>query len=292
MFPRRWPLVPATAVLLAAFFMSSGMSAGAAHSATPVQGSILLQPSDAQGNAIPDSTYYQISARPGSFSVLYALIGNSGRSKERIALAAVDAGSGVYGGISYNLPGSARRHAGAWLALSKARLSVPPGVGRVVSIAVRVPQRVAPGQYIGGVTAYSQAQSTSHSRRRGRSGSLQIQFRRVVAVLITVPGPQHARFTVRRVSAKRRPDATYILAHIKNIGNTLSKCRGTLWVWKIGKRKAIITAHLSLGVTVPHTTVHYPVFWSKRPSSGVYHFRVRVWWAGGASVRDGHARIK
>jgi hypothetical protein len=119
-----------------------------------------------------------------------------------------------------------------------------------------------------------------------------LQIRRVVAVVVTVPGSQYARFTVTGVRVQQRPDAVYLITAIRNSGNVLLKGQADLWVWKTGQRKPIVSARLTLDTTVPQTTVQYPIRWTKRPKLGKYHFQTMLWWSGGKTLRSGDFWVK
>lgn len=246
-----------------------------------VPGKVVLEPSDAQGNEVTGPGYYQVTVGAGSSSVLYALVGNLAKKVVNVSIAPVDAKSGVYGGVSYGLPQQKRKKVGAWIHLSTAQVRVHPGRAAVVSFSVTVPAHTPPGQYVGGLSAYVRTRKTAaiHGRQQ-RDGSILLQLRRIVAVVVTVPGPAFGRFAVLKVNAKQRPDAVYLIAHIRNTGTTLLKGQGHLWLWKQGVRKAILSQPLSLDTTVPRTTVLYPIFWSRHPAPGTYDATVTVSWNG------------
>src|SRR5947209_8685190 len=85
---------------------------------------VLLHPSDAQGNLLPDQPYFEVSARPGTTVQLNAFVGNKGHRQAGIVLAPVDATSGLYGAVSYNLPEQPRKKVGAWVRLSHTWVSL------------------------------------------------------------------------------------------------------------------------------------------------------------------------
>lgn len=252
----------------------------------PPAGKVVLQPADRDGNEIPGPGYFAITAAPGSSTQLYALVGNVGTSRFTVSLVPVDAKSGVYGGVSYNLPQQKRKKVGSWMALSSSRVVVHPGRAAVVGFTVHVPANTAPGQYVGGLTAFVPATgSTAGSANHRRDGAIILQLRRIVAVVVTVPGPAYGRFVVPRVNPKQRPDAVYLIAHIRNMGTILLKGQGTLWMWQQGVKKAVLTTKLTLDTTVPRTTVLYPILWAKHPKAGVYHVTILVTWDGGKTTR-------
>ncbi|MBV9282121.1 MAG: hypothetical protein JOZ41_18735 [Chloroflexi bacterium] len=248
---------------------------------TPVR--VVLQPSDARGNPVPGPGYYQVTAGSGTTLTLDALVGNLGPRAATVLLAPVDTRSGVYGGISYDLPEQRRRRVGSWITLSRTGVHLRPGKAIVVPFTLHVPATARPGQDVGGLTAFV---PSPRPRAKGR-GALQIQFRRVVAVVVTVPGPSIARFTVGAVEPARRPQGMTVLVRLTNSGTTLLQAQGTLWVWEVGRRQPVIAVHLSVDTTVPHTTVSYPVPWTGHPAPGRYSFRVVTWWNGGHTSRTG-----
>jgi hypothetical protein len=279
--------------MAAALVLLAGLSgAQGVHAAGPT-GGIVLQPADAHGNRVAGPGYFQLTATPGSTQQLYVVVGNVGQRTSTITLAPVDATSGLYGGVSYNLPQQARRQVGSWVGLSRTRVAARPGKGALVSFSLHVPAHTAPGQYVGALTAFSATSSQAKKRSgRGRSASFQVQLRRVVAIVVTVPGPLSHRFAVTQVTAEQHPTGVYAIVQIQNSGNALLAGQGNLWVWAQGQKKPVIFTHLQLGTTVPHTTVRYPIRWAIRPAPGRYTFRVVVWWQGGSTSRDGTLWVK
>lgn len=256
------------------------------------QGNVVLQPADVHGNEIDQPGYFEITASPGSSTTLYALVGSIAKKQLSISIAPVDARSGVYGGVSYNLPTQHRKSVGSWVHISRDKVKVQPGKAALVPFAVDVPDNVKPGQYVGGLTAFVPAKKGSAAQSGKRDGSIIVQLRRVVAVVVTVPGTSYGRFAIGRIAPKLRPDAFYIITHIHNTGTMLLKGQGRLWIWKVGVKNPVVSAPLTLDTTLPGTTVHYPVFWSKRPQRGQYHYKVRVSWSGGTTVRTGTFTLK
>lgn len=275
------------ALVLLVGSMVAGLSApGAAGAALRPPGGVVLQPADGAGNPINNPGYFDLNAAPGTSTQLHALVGNITSKKVSISVVPVDASSGVYGGVSYNLPQQPRRGVGAWIRQSAGRVRVASGQAALIALTVHVPSGTRPGQYVGGLTAFVPIQRARGGTRR--RGAIQVQVRRVVAIVVTVPGPRYGRFGVQTVTAQGRPDAYYVIAHLRNTGTMLLAAQGNLWVWRFGQRKAIIAAHLTIGTTVPHTDINYPVHWARRPPPGTYHFHIVVWWRGGKVVRSGN----
>jgi hypothetical protein len=247
---------------------------------------VVLTPSDSQGNELEGSGYFEVTAAPGSTTTLYALVGNVQHRKVGINLVPVDARSGVYGGVSYDLPERRRKMVGAWMALSTPNVRLGPRKATVVTVTLRVPAGIASGQYVGGLTAFIPTTAASRGSN-SRDGAIQLQLRRIVAVVVTVPGAEFGRFLIGWVKAKHRPDAWYLITHIHNTGTILLKGQGHLWVWHQGVKKAVVSSSVSVDTTLPRTTVHYPIFWSKNPPRGTYRYKAQLSWSSGESTKTG-----
>lgn len=274
--------------LLAACAMGLGLTSIAHAQTPPVQ--LLLQPCDAQGAPTSGPGYFVVQAQAGSDVTLDALVGNSGAATTRVSLVPVDARSGVFGGLSYNLPQQPRKHVGAWVRMTTQKVTVAPGKGAVIPFTVHVPAGLKPGQYVGGLTAFVPVRIPGH-QAHGHVGSIQVQFRTVTAVEIDVPGSTVGKLSITKVQAQTRPDAVWVIANIHNGGDLLLKGQGNLWLWKQGQKNPVISAHLTLDTTIPHTTVHYPIPWTKVPAHGAYQYHLTVWWDGGSVSQAGTFRI-
>jgi hypothetical protein len=243
---------------------------------------VTLQPADSHGNTAGKPGYFIAEALPGQKVRLFALVGNVGHKRARVSIVPVDATSGLFGGITYNLPEQKRTLVGRWVHVAFSRVSLAPGRGAVVPFSVRVPAGTAPGQYIGGLTAFVPAPKLKKTRG---IAAIRVQIRAVTAIVITVPGPMHSRFSLGRVHAQQRPDGVYAVVTIKNSGNTLLYGQGNLWVMRPGTHGPVLRAHLVIGITVPHTVVNYPVLWARQPKPGHYYAHVVLWWNGGYTAR-------
>jgi hypothetical protein len=243
---------------------------------------VLLHPSDTQGNLLSDQPYFQVSAHAGATVTLYAFVGNKGHKQAGIQLVPVDATSGLYGAVSYDLPEQKRRMVGAWIHLSHSWVSLGANRGTVIPFSVHVPASAKPGQYVGAVTAFVPAPMTHIARGIG----LREQFRVFNAVVVTVPGPTKAQLTIHGVTVNLRSNDDMLIVHIKNTGNVLLKGQGHVWVYGAHSTKPWVSAALTLDTTVPGTVVHYPVPWTHRAPRGKYRYAVHVTWEGGSASTD------
>jgi hypothetical protein len=244
--------------------------------------SIELRPSDAQGNVLAGQGYYQLVARPGATVRLYAFVGNRGRQQAGIDLVPVDATSGEYGAISYDLPKQARRMVGAWVTLSHRWVSLGPDRGMVVPFSVHVPSTARSGQYIGGLSAFVPA-----PRARAEHGiGLTVQTRVLDAIEITIPGRTRAALGVVGAKARYRSNDLYVLVHLRNTGTVLLKGQGYLWVYAAHRSTPWIHRSFAIDTTVPGTSIYYPLRWAHRVPAGEYRYAVSVTWGAGTYRTD------
>ncbi len=275
-----------SAALLAVACFCSGPTASFSAGSSGLS-DVLLQPSDQSGNTISEPGYYRIILGPGQTDQLYALVGNTKTTAETIRVSAVDAKSGVYGGVSYNLPQQRRSRVGAWVGLSRAQVRLPSQRGTTVAFSVRVPPKTRPGQYVGGLTAYPAIPKTVIKKKGHSSEALALVFRRVLAIVVTVPGAVRARFKISHVRPVARPDSVYLIARIRNAGGLLLAGSGHLWLWRQGYGKPVRSVNIRVGTTVPRTSVAYPIRWRKHPPRGTYSYSISLHWHGGRTKLHG-----
>lgn len=259
-------------------------SASAANLTAPVT----LRPSDATGNTVTGPGYYDIESRPGGVTRLYAVVANPGRTRVRVRVAPVDARSGEYGAVSYDLPAQPRRQVGRWIRLQRGVLPLNARQGAVVPFLVRVPRRVSGGQYVGGLSAYV----PSSVRRITRGMGLRVQTRVVDAVVVTIPGQMRASLRPVQVVATYRSNDLYAIVRIRNTGNLLLKGTGNLWLYAPHARRPWIHRAFPIDTTVPRTTVNYPVRWAHRVRPGTYRFVARLDWRAGTHQTPGRTPIR
>lgn len=273
--------------LLAAVVLT-GISSGFARAGSPPQTPVTVYPADAQGNRIEHPGYWTITAQPGTKTKLYAVVGDVSKASAAVHIIPVDATDALFGGLAYNLPTAPLRHVGTWVHLPASKLSLNANKGAVIPFTVAVPKGTKPGQYVGGVSAYV----PSSNRQSSGNAQVLVQPRVVTAVVVTVPGPQTSRFTIKNVKALYQAGAFYIVPHLSNSGNTLLKGQGYLWVYQPGHAKPIVYQPMPVDTTLPQTTFAYPVRWSKHPAKTTYHWVVKMNWNGGSTKKSGTFVIK
>jgi hypothetical protein len=258
--------------------------------AQPAGAEISLRPVDADGNPLPGPGYFVVTAQPGETVQLYALVSNSGSAPATVTLQAVDSSTSATGGISYNLPDQPVREVGAWVALTQSTVALEPGRAALVPFQVRVPDGVAAGEHVGGLTAFVPAAAPGGNVAPGSTPAQQfavrVQTRSVAAIVVSVPGARETRLAISGVDVEHRPDASYLVVRLRNTGNVLTKAQGSVLVTRPGETAPLISGPFALDTIVPGTEVTFPIQWTRDPPPGRYQARVEVAWDGGRTTWD------
>jgi hypothetical protein len=259
-------------------------SVAAAGSATP---QVLMRPSDSSGGVVPGPSYYVDQATPGQQLHLYAYIGNGSKQRVTVAVVPVDAATAVGGGVSYNLPAHPKTAVGAWIKVSRSRVTLGPKKATVVPFTVYVPKRATPGEYVGGLSAF-----VPITKGKKHQFGVVVQYRVVNAVEVTIPGPTVHHFKIKSVAVEDLPSGYLVVPHLVNTGNSLLSAGGHLYVWRVGQAHPIISKKLTVDTTVPETDVQCQVKWTKFPKAGMYTYRLVVTWDTGKAIKRGKFEVK
>ena len=250
-----------------------GITCGAAFAGTRVRhhlaippARIRMLPTNANGAAVAGPGYFRLRARPGQVEHAYISIANEGGVAGTVEIVPVDATSGVYGGVSYDLPGRPRTAVGSWIRPKVSSVRLTPMQSVVVPVRISASPRLKPGVHVGGLTAFVPTTTSTGSS----FGSLQVQVRVVLAVVVTVPGPAVSDVRVDGVSTKYEPTGLYVVTHIRNSGNRFARTDVHLTVRAPGARKLTLNRYLHVDTTVPGTSVFYPVAWPGNVKYGRY----------------------
>ena len=219
-----------------------------------------------QSSLAPEGGYFRISANPGATVEQAVVLRNLSQRPSKLRLAAVDAATGSYGGVSYGLPGDANKRVGKWISFAQQTVRLAPGEAERVSFTVAVPAGTVGGEHLGGITiaAPSSGETQESQRGAGQAGAtLNIQTRRVIAVLVRVPGPAEPKLVVTGVTPAARADGVYLEIGIENQGGALTKAKGIVSLPSDRFEK-----RFSLDTFVPGTATAYPIKWAQSPRDG------------------------
>jgi hypothetical protein len=276
---QRLPLLVAV-VGAAAFLVPAAWGAGGGTSFTvePTAGSALS----------PRGDYFSIESRPRRTVTQYLAIRNDARRPLGIRLAAVDAKTAQLGGVAYALASEKRRRVGGWMRLATRSLTLGPRETRRVSFTLTVPAGASSGEHLGGIAVWSPVSPTpARSRRAGKARpTIVVHTRRVIAVLVRVPGPAAPLLAISGVEPAARADGAYLLIRIANRGSAMTKATGSVVLPDEGFRRRLV-----LDTIVPATSIAYPVRWRRRPSDGEHDVTVDLRYGGRRATWEGSFRV-
>ena len=258
-------LLPA---LLAALAAAAGPAAAA-------QGSTDFTAEPAPRSSLdPDGGYFRIPVGPGETVEQAVVLRNLSQKPIELRVDAVDAETGAYGGASYGLPTDTRERVGKWITFGQQTVRLAAAATARVSFTVVVPAGAVSGEHLGGIaiSAPSTAKTQETKRGAGQAGaSLNIQTRRVIAVLVRVPGAVVSELVVTGVKPIARTDGVYLEIGIANRGGALTKAKGTITLPDDG-----FTQRFALDTFVPGTATAYPLKWAQSPRDGEHRATVEL----------------
>src|SRR6266849_3410912 len=117
-------------------------------------------------------SYFVLVARPGDVISDRIRIVNTGGRTGTAYLYPVDATTGQTSGAVYLSRQSPRHDVGAWIRLSRSRVTLGPGANAVVTFTIRVPRSIRSGDHLGGIVAENAAVTKASG-----NGALQIRIR-------------------------------------------------------------------------------------------------------------------
>lgn len=230
--------------------------------------------------------YFALEAAPGTSVTQSLFVRNDSKRPITLRVAAVDAATGPYGGVSYGLVTDDPTRVATWISFPEDSIRLAPNVSKRVPFTIAVPAEAASGEHLAGIAIWAPegvTKPTEVGSRSKASASIVVQTRRVIAVLVTLPGPAEPRLVVVGVKPAARADGTYLEIELANRGGKLVKAaRGVVAL--PGEQ---YTRRFSIDTFVPGTTTAYPVKWTQAPPEGEYEARVELRYDGRVESWEG-----
>jgi hypothetical protein len=226
----------------------------------------LMEPAD--DSSTGESGYYIIEAEPGDVIEQSVILGNESDEHTTLSLAAVDADTGLYGGVDYGLPEDEVTRVGSWITLEESEVVLAPGRRENISFEVMVPEDAASGQHVGGLAAFVPTTEQGGDEVLGEDeagAAIVVQSRRVIAVQVNLPGDDTPVVEITEVAPTARADGLYLEIAMTNVGHGLTKGEGLIELPEEG-----FSAEFALDTFVPGTSISYPVRWAESADDGEY----------------------
>jgi len=239
--------------------------------------SVTPAPSDAPRD------YLRLAGAAGDTVVDSLVVRNLSDRPLALDIAGVDASTGPLGGASYGTGDSPPHDVGAWISLSRSSLTLGPRSSATVDVQVRVPPSAGSGQHLGAVAVRPTESSPDVPvPAGGLDAGIRLTTRRVVAVLVIVPGPSEPELVVAGVAPAGRPSGLFLLVDLANRGGELTTAEGTLDVPSLGFHRSF-----NVDTFVPGTSIRYPVEWGADVPAGRFDARVELRYGSKVARWDG-----
>lgn len=188
-----------------------------------------------------DGSYIDLTLDAGASTDVAIVLANVDDEPIALRTFAADAFTLVNGGFGVRDDAAVPTAPTTWLTYEPATIDFGPSEGVERTVTISVPPGTAPGQYISGLVL-----QTAEALEIEGSGMFRQIVRKVIAVLITVPGPLEPGFTLGAPELVANPGATLLSVPVMNSGNVLVKPAGDLTLTGPGGAE-VLRAPLQLG---------------------------------------------
>jgi hypothetical protein len=183
-----------------------------------------------------------------------------------IHLYAADGTQSNLGTFALTTPSTEQRHIGTWVTFKTPEVTLDPHEKREISFTIKVPTKVTPGVYAGGIAAESGAVQNSQPTE---GSAVSVSSRIVIKLYVTIPGEKISQYSWDNFSytSEDGRDGSFNLS-FKNNGNTII----------IAEQKIRITGFPAgaRDIELPDATLlqgsnmDIPSKWDKEPFFGFY----------------------
>jgi hypothetical protein len=257
-------------VLAGVTTMSSGAWA-ASSSSTPSSSSAASSGSNT-GNNVPGllpigtgpTGYYTYTLAAGQSVQGQIEVKNLDTQPETYPIYPVDATTSPVTGVSYGQDNTPPHGTAAWVHLSvQGSISLAAASSQVVNFTVTVPAGTGPGQWVAGISAqqpqaaYQPVPNANSSK--GTQVGINVTTRAVVAIVVTVPGPQTYGIGLGQPQLITQNGQRQVLnLPIKSTGDMLMKPYLDDVITSCSNTSPILTLQRQLDTFVPRTSIQYP----------------------------------
>jgi Bacterial protein of unknown function (DUF916) len=187
-------------------------------------------------------------------------ISNSGNASGTINLYPVDAFTAASGGTAFQTRKSPRLDVGAWIVLSRQRVTLAPGQSQIVPFHLTIPPHARSGQHVGGIVGEEVTmQSIETGKNKQRNFHIDLQQLHVIAVQVNLPGTPIEKLIVTSIHADNKNIYQRIQIGLRNMGNMMVKSYGTLQIFDL-TGKLLQNQDLRLNTFLPQTSINDQIY--------------------------------
>jgi hypothetical protein len=237
-------------------------------SATPAPGSSL----DATNG------FYLLTVRPGASTQQTVRIANNNGHADTVRVDAVDGFTNQSTGSAFGNVGSPVGSTGRWVVVSTPLITMQSNTTRDVPFAVHVPDHTPAGQYLAGLSIavpLTTPPTPGHAGPKKASFNMDLQYQRVIAIEVIVPGPRAPKLVVTAADAKATASGIVLGVHMANQGNAFAHGTGDIRIADTNTDYSF-----KIDTFVSGTSIVYPMQWTKSAVQGTHHVQVDLNYEG------------
>ncbi len=216
-----------------------------------------LQPVFTDPNNPVTGAYFVMNGHPASHLQNSLRVINTGTAQGTVTLYPVDAFTAASGGTAFRTRTAARLDVGAWIVLSRQRLTLAPGQSQIIPFQVMISSHAYAGQHVGGIVAED---TTSHTLlAKKHTINIGLQQLRAVAVQVNIPGTLVEKVVATGISSDGASIYQRLLIGLHNSGNMMVKPSGSLQIFDL-KGHRLQNQPLRLNTFLPHTSINDHIY--------------------------------
>jgi hypothetical protein len=278
-------LLIVVALVTAPFTVLSALPAGAG------KASDVVAANPAPGSSLdPTNGFWLLTLRPGESARQSVHIANMNAHSDSVRVDAVDGSTGQSTGAAYGKVGDPVGSTGRWIVVSTPLITMAANSTRDVPFTVHVPDHTPPGQYLAGLSIavpLTTPPAPGQAGPKKASFNMDLQYQRVIAVEVDVPGPRAPKLVVTGADATATATGIVLGVHIANQGNAFAHGTGDVRVADTNTDYSF-----KINTFVSGTSIVFPVAWTKSAVQGTHNVQVdlnyeghrRASWAGVVTV--------
>ena len=183
---------------------------------------------------------------------------NDGTARGTVDIHPEDATTSQMSGETFSTSNGLQHDVGAWITLSRQKVTLNPGQSLDVPFTLSIPAHVRPGQHAGGIIAEEPAQQQSSSHGSVQA-VIQLHMREVIGVLINLPGKIVEKLDATGVTYDTASHYQRVLVGLKNTGTQFLHPSGSLQVTDAAGQQ-LQNVPMKLYAFLPQTSIDYPVY--------------------------------
>ncbi len=263
-----------SSVLLGMIMVVAWAATGPAAQASQGAVAFVVQPEADQPAAEIGRGYFALSQSGGTLRTVRALVKNIGDRPLRLRIYAVDGVQMAASGLAFSSRATLPTGMGRWITVKPATLTLAPGEAERVRATVLAPQRIAPGDHVGGIAFEDlRVQSTG----AGSHVLIDVHERRALAVVVRAPGAAAtAALQIAGASlAALQGTGSQVVVTVRNAGALLAHGAGTVEI--AGGQATTGALPFTIGTLLPGGVAHVVVPLPRLAlQPGGYTVRVRL----------------